>query len=107
PPALADRLGNPAPAGQRDLALGRPAAHQHHDAQILVHSLPIRWISHSRVIPEFSNTRRRTSSPSASMSALVALPRLSRKLQCFSETWASPSVSPRQPAASISAQALW
>ena len=38
----------------------------------------------------FASTRRRTSSPSASISALVALPRLSRKLQCFSETWASP-----------------
>src|SRR5687767_15930187 len=30
------------------------------------------------------------SSPSASMSAEVAAPRLSRKLQCFSETCASP-----------------
>ena len=40
------------------------------------------------------------------ISALVALPKLSTKLQCFSDTWASPMVRPRQPAASISAQAL-
>src|SRR5665213_2410678 len=49
----------------------------------------------------------RTSSPSASMSALVAPPRFSRKLQCFSDTWALPRRRPRQPAASSSAQALW
>ena len=70
-------------------------------------AVPTRWISHSRVMWVFASTRRRTSSPSASISALVALPRLSRKLQCFSETWASPMRKPRQPAASISAQALW
>ena len=40
------------------------------------------------------------------MSAALALPRFKRKLQCFSETWASPRVRPRQPAESISFQAL-
>ena len=40
------------------------------------------------------------------MSAAVALPRLIRKLQCSSDTCASPTTSPRQPAASISCQAL-
>ena len=40
------------------------------------------------------------------MSAAVALPRLIRKLQCSSETCASPTTRPRQPAASISCQAL-
>ena len=67
---------------------------------------PTRWISHSSVTPECAFTVSRTSSPSASISADVAAPRLSRKLQCFSDTCASPRVKPRQPAASISAQAL-
>ena len=67
---------------------------------------PIRLISHSSSTPEFSFTRRRTVSPSVSMSAAVALPRLIRKLQCSSDTCASPTISPRQPAASISCQAL-
>ena len=40
------------------------------------------------------------------MSAAVASPVLSRKLQCFSDTWAPPIRRPRQPAASISCQAL-
>jgi hypothetical protein len=34
-------------------------------------------------------------------------PRLIRKLQCFSETCASPMRRPRQPALSISCHALW
>src|SRR5206468_9743060 len=92
---------------QRHFAFGRPAAHQDDDVLLFVHRWPTRWISHSRLMWVFASSRRRTSSPSASISALVALPRLSRKLQCFSETWASPIVNPRQPAASISAQALW
>src|SRR5213078_1550592 len=54
-----------------------------------VHGWPTRWISHSRLMWVLASTRRRTSSPSASISALVALPRFKRKLQCFSETWAS------------------
>src|SRR6185369_4463658 len=94
-------------AGQRHFALGGPAPHQDDDVDVLVHGSPTRWISHSRLMWVFASTRRRTSSPSASISALVALPRLSRKLQCFSETWASPIVSPRQPAASTSTHALW
>ena len=40
------------------------------------------------------------------MSAAVAAPRLIRKLQCIVATCASPLTSPRQPAASISCQAL-
>ena len=36
----------------------------------------------------------------------VAPPRLMRKLQCSSETWAAPTVKPRHPAASMSCQAL-
>src|SRR6185437_9493424 len=40
---------------------------------------PTRWISHSRLMCVFASTRRRTSSPSASISALDALPRFKRK----------------------------
>src|SRR3546814_2898185 len=58
------------------------------------------------MMPVFAFTRSRTSSPSASMSALLAPPRLRRKLQCFSETCAAPFVRPRQPASSIKRQAL-
>ena len=68
---------------------------------------PIRLISHSSSTPEFSFTRARTVSPSVSMSAALAPPRLIRKLQCSSDTCASPTVRPRQPAASISCQAFW
>src|SRR6185312_12195003 len=107
PAALAQRVGNAFAAGQRDFAFRAPAPHQDDNVKILVHGRPTRWISHSRLMWVFASTLRRTSSPSASISALVALPRLSRKLQCFSETWAPPIVSPRQPAESISAQALW
>src|SRR5262249_47180028 len=70
------------------------------------HATPIRLISHSSSTPEFSLTRRRTVSPSVSMSAAVALPRLIRKLQCISDTCASPTLRPRQPAASMSCHAL-
>src|SRR3546814_7138131 len=57
-------------------------------------------------MPLFAFTRRRTSSPSASISALVAVPVLMRKLVCFSLTCAPPTISPRQPAASTSCHAL-
>src|SRR5262249_38360778 len=50
------------------------------------YATPIRLISHSSSTPELSLTRRRTVSPSVSMSAAVALPRLIRKLQCISDT---------------------
>src|SRR5262249_3222741 len=70
------------------------------------YATPIRLISHSSSTPEFSLTRRRTVSPSVSMSAAVALPRLIRKLQCISDTCASPTLRPRQPAASMSCHAL-
>src|SRR5229473_2193629 len=68
---------------------------------------PMRRISQSSVTPQVSCTRRRTSSPRPSRSAAVALPVLMRKLACFSETMAPPRVRPRQPARSISSQALW
>ena len=42
PAPLAQRLGHPAPAGQRDFALARPAAHQDDDVQIPVHVRPTR-----------------------------------------------------------------
>src|SRR5215510_4864160 len=67
---------------------------------------PIRLISHSRSTPDAAMTRDRTVSPRASMSAADAPPRLIRKLQCISETWALPIRKPRQPAASINCQAL-
>src|SRR5262249_20329761 len=67
---------------------------------------PIRAISHSRLTPEWASTLRRTASPSCSISAAVALPRLIRKLQCISDTCAPPLFNPRQPAASINSQAL-
>src|SRR5215813_6663217 len=127
---LAQPLGASLAAHQRHLALGRPAAHQ--DRDLTRHpsaplrtgpsaplrtgpsaplrtgpSAPMRRISHSNWTPHFSRTRRRTSSPSASMSAALAPPRLIRKLQCLSETCASPMRSPRQPAWSISSHALW
>ena len=57
---------------------------------------PMRLISHSSSTPLVSRTRRRTSSPSASMSAAVAAPRLIRKLQCMVDTSAPPM---RKPAA--------
>src|SRR5204862_7792120 len=68
--------------------------------------IPIRLISQCNSIPEFSLTRARTVSPSVSISCPVALPVLMRKLQCISETCAPPTRKPRQPAASISFQAL-
>src|SRR5215212_1566004 len=68
--------------------------------------IPIRLISHSSSTPEFSRTLRRTSSPRISMSAAVAFPRLIRKLQCISDTCASPMTRPLQPATSMSFHAL-
>src|SRR5712672_502635 len=135
PIALAlERIRAGLAGAQRDLALRRPAAHQHRDvfghdlssriacpppacgggnsqhpgpARNTAHASPMRLISHSSSTPEFSFTRVRTVSPNVSISAALALPRLIRKLQCISETWASPATSPRQPAASINCQALW
>src|SRR5690242_21504924 len=69
--------------------------------------MPTRLISHSSVMPDFSFTRLRTSSPKASRSAALASPVLIRKLVCFSLTCAPPIIKPRQPAWSISCQALW
>ena len=67
---------------------------------------PRRMISQSSVTPLRLATRARTVSPSRSMSSAEALPSLIRKLQCISETLAPPTRRPRQPAASISFQAL-
>src|SRR6202790_2830373 len=68
---------------------------------------PIRLISQCSSIPQFSFTRARTVSPRLSISCPVAAPVLIRKLQCISETCAPPTRKPRQPAASISFQALF
>src|SRR5262249_48042983 len=111
--ALAQPCGAGLAAHQRHLALGRPAAHQdshatHPSAPLRTGFFsPMRRISHSSLTPHCSSTRRRTSSPSASMSAAVASPVLIRKLVCFSDTCAPPTLRPRQPARSISSQALW
>src|SRR6202040_2990482 len=70
-------------------------------------SIPIRLISQCSSIPEFSFTRARTVSPRVSISWPVAAPVLIKKLQCISDTCAPPTRKPRQPAASISFQALW
>ena len=108
--AFAQPLGAGLAAHQRDLALGRPAAHQDRDA---CSSLALsRQIARCAGFPipaarrSPRSTRRRTSSPSASMSAAVASPVIDQELLCFSETCAPPSVRPRQPARSISSQAL-
>src|SRR5947199_9835006 len=69
-------------------------------------AIPIRLISQCSSIPEFSLTRARTVSPRVSISCPVALPVLIKKLQCISDTCAPPTLRPRQPAASISFQAL-
>src|ERR1700694_1075898 len=68
--------------------------------------IPIRLISQCSSIPEFSFTRARTVSPRDSISWPVAAPVWIRKLQCISDTCAPPTRKPRQPAASISFQAL-
>src|ERR1700733_15442407 len=68
--------------------------------------IPSRLISQCSSIPEFCLTRARTVSPSVSISQAVASPVLIRKLQCISDTCAPPTRKPRQPAASISFQAL-
>src|SRR5690606_3435826 len=86
-----------------------PTAHEDEHVEGLqtpAHGRPTRWISHSRLTPWLPATFSRTSSPSPSMSALVASPVLIRKLACFSLTCAPPSFRPRQPAASTSRQAL-
>src|SRR5690606_5063665 len=105
---LDQRRGTVAAAGQRYLALGGPTPHEDGD---MLHGaasarIPRRLISHSSSTPLAARTRRRTSSPRSSSSAAVASPVLIRKLQCLSETCAPPRRRPRQPAASISCQAL-
>ena len=109
--AFVARLGQRPNAGlagcQADLPLGptsRPSARRRACAQPSRRTpagSPIRRISQRRSTPECARTRRRTSSPSASRSAAVALPRLIKKLQCCSDTWASPIARPRQPGAAI------
>src|ERR1700723_4664856 len=96
-------------ARHRDQPLFIGAAEQNgnalHDGTI-PGSIPSRLISQCSSIPEFCLTRARTVSPSVSISQAVASPVLIRKLQCISDTCAPPTRKPRQPAASISFQAL-
>ena len=93
-----ERVGAGLAGAQGNLALGRPASHQNRDvfhrlstvmplvarliAMAGMPSTPIRLISHSRSMPECAFTRWRTVSPSVSISAALAPPRLIRKLQC-------------------------
>src|SRR5580692_10661208 len=92
-------------ARHRDQALLVGAAEKNGNPHQLC-SIPIRLISQCNSIPEFSFTRARTVSPSVSISCPVAAPVLIKKLQCISDTCAPPTRRPRQPAASISFQAL-
>src|SRR5262249_47345899 len=91
-------LANPAhgvPASRRASPMGWPGR-----------ARPRRMISQGKAMPETALTRARTVSPSRSISSAVAAPSLIKKLQCISETLASPMRKPRQPAWSISFQAL-
>src|SRR6185437_6838488 len=105
---LAQSLRAGTPRDQAHFAFGGQPAQEHGD---FFHSafsgIPTRLISHSSVTPDFALTRVRTSSPSPSMSAALASAVLMRKLQCFSETCASPRFNPRHPASSINCHALW
>src|SRR4030081_1772566 len=92
--------------GDRNQALFVCAAEKDGNPHHFVPLIPIRLISQCSSIPEFALTRSRTVSPNVSMSWPVALPVLIRKLQCISDTCAPPPRKPRQPAASISFQAL-
>jgi hypothetical protein len=50
-----ERIGHAAPARQRDRALVGPAAHQDCDMEFgKSHGRPTRWISHSRLTPEWA-----------------------------------------------------
>src|SRR5690606_32253758 len=71
-PARLERLGDALAAHQRHRPFAGPAAHEDGDVQLRkTYHRPTRLISHSSVTPWLSDTRRRTSSPSPSMSALV------------------------------------
>ena len=117
--AALERIGDAVAADQRDLALGRPAAHQHRDVEP-IHAPPSSpdrraWSPlscRSTALPSpndechahphaldfpFEVDAAVGLDPAADFLAqrldlgrAGALPRLSRKLQCFSETWASP-----------------
>src|SRR4051794_15536077 len=94
-------------AGNRDQPLLVGASEKNGNPhQFTSASIPIRLISQCSSIPDVSFTRARTVSPNVSISCPVALPVLMRKLQCISDTCAPPTRKPRQPAASISFQAL-
>src|SRR5262249_34580165 len=67
---------------------------------------PLPLISPPSSTPEFSFTPPPPVSPRGPLFAAVALPRLIRKLQCICDTCASPTLRPRQPAASMSCHAL-
>src|SRR5690606_24656687 len=89
-----------------------PAAHEYVDMlhtlllPLLSSASPSRTISQRSKMSCLTNTRRRTSSPSASRSAARAPPVLIRKLQCFSDISAAPRRRPRPPTESISSHAL-
>src|SRR5690606_14681583 len=88
-------VGDAVAAHQRNRPFVGPPAHQDGNMELGQahrgpHGRPTLWISHSRFTPWLSATRRRTSSPRPSISALVARPVLMRKFACFSLTCASP-----------------
>ena len=67
---------------------------------------PIILISSSRLIPVFSLTLRFTFCISFSMSADFAFPLLTKKLQCFFEITASPSLNSSLPVSLINCHAF-
>src|SRR5689334_12862916 len=103
---VAERLRTRTSRDEANVSFRRTAAKENCDPRHCA-GRPMRLISHSSCTPNFSLTRARTSSPSASMSPALASPVLIRKLQCFSETCAAPCIRPRQPDWSINCQALW
>ena len=108
-PARFQRLGDALAAHQRDRAARWPSrpSGRRRGASGRRHAPPYPLdFPFERHALALATPGARTSSPRPSMSALVASPVLIRKLACFSLTCAPPSVSPRQPAASTSCQAL-
>ncbi len=103
-------LAQPRPLIEAHLAFGRAPAHQHGDAADvarIVHGTPTRLISHSSVDARFRlHARAHLLAQRFDDRRRCASPLLMRKLQCFSETCASPRARPRQPASSMSCQAL-
>ena len=108
-PALAQSFGAGLAAHERDLALGRPAAHQDRDALHaclipagLADAPDFPFELHAGLFAARGGALPR---PAPRCRSPWRSPRLIRKLQCFSETCASPMRRPRHPASSISSQA--